>query len=110
MPEIIHNIVYKFAQQIREIYGNSLKKIIVYGSYARGDYQKNSDIDIMILVDASETEIKKRFNIICDLAFEYELKYRVVISPLVKNEKHFMEWSEILPFYQNVKKEGIVIK
>jgi len=36
-----------------------LKKVIVYGSYARGDYQKNSDIDIMILVDADETEIKK---------------------------------------------------
>ena len=53
MPERIHDIMYKFAQQIRSIFGDSLKKVVVYGSYARGDYQKNSDIDIMILVDAA---------------------------------------------------------
>ena len=53
MPERINVIMYKFAQQIRSIFGDSLKKVVVYGSYARGDYQKNSDIDIMILVDAA---------------------------------------------------------
>ena len=53
MPERIHDIMYKFAQQIRSIFGDSLKKVVVYGSYAKGDYQKNSDIDIMILVDAA---------------------------------------------------------
>lgn len=109
MPEMVHNIVYKFAQQIREIYGDSLKKVVVYGSYARGDYQKNSDIDIMILVDANDTEIKQRFNSVCDLAFDYELEYGIVISPLVKNEEHFMKWSETLPFYRNVKQEGVTV-
>lgn len=109
MPEKVHNIVYKFAQQIRGIYGDSLKKVVVYGSYARGDYQKNSDIDIMILVDANDAEIKKRFNSVCDLAFDYELEYGIVISPLVKNEEHFMKWSETLPFYRNVKQEGVTV-
>ena len=69
MPDMIHNIVYQFAKQLREIYGDELKKVVVYGSYARGDYQKNSDVDIMILVDADDYEIKKRFNLVCDLAF-----------------------------------------
>ena len=64
MPEKIHDIVYKFALQIRSIYGDSLKKVVVYGSYARGDYQKNSDIDIMILVKANDEEIKKKFKLI----------------------------------------------
>lgn len=109
MPEAVHTIVYKFAQQIRVIYGNSLKKIVVYGSYARGDYQENSDIDIMILVDASDSEIKKRFNLVCDLAFDYEMDYGVIISPLVKNEDHFIKWSETLPFYRNVKQEGVIV-
>ena len=70
MPDMIHNIVYQFAKQLREIYGDELKKVVVYGSYARGDYQKNSDVDIMILVDADDYEIKKRFNLVCDLAFD----------------------------------------
>lgn len=100
MPDMIHNIVYQFAKQLREIYGDELKKVVVYGSYARGDYQKNSDVDIMILVDADDYEIKKRFNLVCDLAFDNELEYGVVISPLVKNEEHFKKWSETLPFYR----------
>ena len=99
----------KFALQIRSIYGDSLKKVVVYGSYARGDYQKNSDIDIMILVKANDEEIKKKFNSVCDLAFDYELEYGVVISPLVKNEEHFLKWSDALPFYRNVKMEGVIV-
>ena len=109
MPEKIHDIVYKFAQQIRGIYGDSLKKVVVYGSYARGDYQKNSDIDIMILVKANDEEIKKKFNSVCDLAFDYELEYGIVISPLVKNEEHFLKWSDALPFYRTVKMEGVIV-
>lgn len=110
MPERVHDIVYSFAQQLKLIYGESLKKIVVYGSYARGDYNNNSDVDIMILVDSSVAQIKKRFNDVCDLAFDYELKYGIVISPLVKNEEHFMKWSETLPFYRNVKLEGVAVE
>ena len=110
MPERVHDIVYGFAQQLKLIYGESLKKIVVYGSYARGDYNNYSDVDIMILVDSSEAQIKKRFNDVCDLAFDYELKYGIVISPLVKNEEHFMKWSETLPFYRNVKLEGVAVE
>ena len=90
MPEAVHTIVYKFAQQIRVIYGNSLKKIVVYGSYARGDYQENSDIDIMILVDASDSEIKKRFNLVCDLAFDYETRRGDCKWNLAKVQKSYV--------------------
>ena len=47
MPDMIHNIVYQFAKQLREIYGDELKKVVVYGSYARGDFRSDSDVDIM---------------------------------------------------------------
>ena len=50
MPENIRNIIYRFSQELRRILGDKLTKIIVYGSYARGDFRENSDIDIMILV------------------------------------------------------------
>ena len=49
MPENIRNIIYRFSQELRRILGDKLTKIIVYGSYARGDFRENSDIDIMIL-------------------------------------------------------------
>jgi predicted nucleotidyltransferase len=109
MPESVHEILCKFTKKIRVIYGASLKKIVLYGSYARGDYEKNSDIDVMILVDAGEGEIRQKFNDVCDLAFDFEMEYGIVISPLVKNEEHFMKWSDTLPFYRNVKQEGMTI-
>lgn len=79
MPERIHDIMYKFAKQIRSIFGDSLKKVVVYGSYARGDYQKNSDIDIMILVDADDVEIAESTYHMAGLCFENQ-GYRDVVA------------------------------
>ena len=39
--------------------GNSLDSVIVYGSYARGDYSELSDVDVMLLVSLKEEEIKR---------------------------------------------------
>lgn len=50
MPDNISNIIYKFSQELKQILGDNLAKVIVYGSYARGDYRDNSDVDIMILL------------------------------------------------------------
>ena len=45
-PFDIHIIIYKFSQELKQILGDNLAKVIVYGSYARGDYRDNSDVDI----------------------------------------------------------------
>lgn len=103
------DIVLEFSRQVRRIIGKSLSKIILYGSFARGDYTDNSDIDIMILVTLSDEEIEKIENTIFDLAFEFQMKYFVDISVVIKNEEQFNYWLGALPFYDNVKKEGIVL-
>ncbi|MDO4340227.1 MAG: nucleotidyltransferase domain-containing protein [Eubacteriales bacterium] len=109
MPEMIHNIIYEFSQQLKGILGKHLTRIIIYGSYARGDYRENSDVDVMILVDLTEEEIKRIENEIYDLAFEIEMNTGIDISPIVKNEQQYEYWVDTLPFYRNVQKEGVVI-
>ncbi|MFR6515855.1 MAG: nucleotidyltransferase domain-containing protein, partial [Ruminococcus sp.] len=47
--------------------------VIVYGSYARGDYNSSSDVYVMILVKMSDNEIKKIENQVYDLAFDIEM-------------------------------------
>ena len=85
MPDRIHNIVYQFSQELKKLLGKkNLSKIIVYGSYARGDYNCNSDVDIMILVKMSNSDIKKIENQVYDLAFEIEMNTGVDISPIIK--------------------------
>lgn len=109
MPDNIKVIVYQFVQEVKQVLGAGLSKIIIYGSYARGDYRDNSDIDIMLLVRMSDEEIRRVKNDIYDIAFDFELSTGIDISPIIKNEEHFEYWVDTLPFYRNVRDEGIVI-
>ena len=49
IPENINKIINEFITAINNKFGDRIKKIILYGSYARGDFNTSSDIDIMIL-------------------------------------------------------------
>ena len=105
----ISDIVLEFATDLKTILGQNLSKIILYGSYARMDYDASSDVDIMILVTLSDEEIKKVENQVFDCAFELEMKYGVDISPIIKKERHYEYWVDTLPFYRNIQKEGVVV-
>lgn len=109
MPDIIRNILFGFTRQIKTLLGNKLSKVIVYGSYARGDYHENSDVDVMVLVKLADSEIQKIVPIIYDMAYDIELEKGIHISVVVKNEEQFEYWVDTLPFYKNVSKEGVEI-
>lgn len=103
------DILKSFVEEMKIIFGKSLKKIILYGSYARGDNQENSDMDIMILTTLTDNEIRAIENQVYDIAYDYELSDRVQISVNIKNEEHFNYWLGALPYYDNIRKEGIVL-
>ena len=111
IPINISNIIDKFVQGVNEILGERVKKIILYGSYARGDYNESSDIDIMILTDLMEEEMYEYFIKISDMAYdiEWENNFDITLSPLIENIDKFNYWLEALPFYMNVQKEGVVL-
>ena len=109
MPYTVHQSIYLFLQQIKAILEQNLSKVIIYGSYARGDYHANSDVDIMILVDLSNEEIKGIENKIFDIAFDIEMNTGVDISPILKNRIEYEYWMDVLPFYKNIEEEGIII-
>lgn len=109
VPEQIQKVMYLFSQEVRKILGEDLCKIIVYGSYARGDFDEYSDVDVMVLTSLVESEIKPIEYILYDVAFDFLMEYGVDISVIVKNEEHFKYWLGALPFYDNVEREGVVI-
>ena len=109
MPSVINTIISEFISGVKEILGNHLKKIILYGSYARGDYNKSSDVDIMILIDLSYEEIEKYRDDISDISFDIELEKGVIISPIIKNIDKYNARVNVVPFYTNVEKEGVVL-
>lgn len=89
------------------VFGSMLKDAYLYGSYARGDYHEESDIDILLAVDLDPTEISKYRNTIAAITSNLSLKHDITISVTVKPLEQFRRYSNVLPFYKNVIREGI---
>lgn len=109
MLKKIEVILKKYCKKIEDISDYHVKKIILYGSYARGDYTKDSDIDIMILVDLDECQMKSCENRIYDATYDFNYENGTDIMPIVQNENHFNYWKKAYMFYRNVEEEGVII-
>lgn len=109
MPQVVQSLLAKYLSAIKRIYGVHLKRVTLYGSYARGDYTAESDVDIMILVDLEENEMDQYSDALSELGFEYNVEHDIWMMPVVKNIEHFHHWEAVYPFYKNVQKEGVVL-
>ena len=75
MSRNLTKVLKKYVEDVHKIYGDKLRTIILYGSYARGDFGPDSDIDIMILVDLSDDEIRRKGHMLSDLTFDYNFDH-----------------------------------
>lgn len=103
----INNIILKLVNYYKQIYGNSLRHVYLYGSYARGDHQTDSDIDIVAIVDGNREYLQEQLKKVWDYATDLELEYDVIISPTVIPTTEFIAFKTTLPYYTNIAKEGI---
>lgn len=81
-------------------------KIILYGSFARGDNRKDSDMDIIILLEKDQVSREDEKKVKYPL-YDIEFDSGQVISPLVFSRKDWETRHKVTPFYQNVISEGI---
>ena len=77
----------------------------LYGSYARGDYRQDSDLDIMLISPLPESDIRKHRREIYDLVGALCLDHDITISVSVRSQEQFKP--DALPYYKNVITEGI---
>ena len=107
----IKNVLTDFAKGIRVIFGDKLKDVIIFGSYARGDYDMESDIDIAILADIPREEERNYINDIVTLLASVDRKhhYSALLSPIILSSNFFDEWKDTIPFYASVRNEGVSI-
>lgn len=96
MPVSMKTLLEQYTKILQKIYGKHLKSVILYGSYARGDYREDSDIDI-----------KQYRHELAGETFDFNMDHDLDIKPIAKSEKHFLNWVDVYPFYANVKKEGV---
>jgi len=86
------------------IYGDRLKDVYLYGSYARGDYRPGSDVDVMIMLKDYRNywdELRRSTQLASDLSLEYD----VTVSRLIIKE---IQWQEsVMPVIRNIQKDGV---
>lgn len=87
--------------------GKDLYQIYLYGSCARGDDNLDSDIDIMIIVDADDED--HYANKIDAITGDICTKYAVLLSTQITTKNNWLKKQSYLPFYQSILKEGKLI-
>ncbi len=101
------SILNEVYESCNPIFNNAIKDAFLYGSYARGDYHSESDVDILLTVDIPVEEISTRRNAVASITSELSLKNDVTVSVTVKPLEQFLRFADVQPFYKNVIKEGV---
>ena len=112
MTKKIKEILDEYVEGLFKISGENMKKVILYGSYARGEQDKNgeiSDIDIMILVDLTEKDQKHLEKKILDYSYDLDLKYDILLSPIIENIDNYNRRIKYITFYKNIYNEGVLL-
>ena len=108
--EMIETAVTRYAEEAKEAFGPKLHRVILYGSCARGDYDDESDIDIMTILDVPREKVNDELEKSIDISsrIDEEFDYDILLSPVVQSKDIFYRYKDVLPFYMNVIKEGKV--
>ncbi len=104
-PKIIR-LIDQVKAHLYERYGEGIKRVVLYGSYARGEQTEDSDVDVLVLVAPSLNPREVRDSL-SDLLYDMLLDEGELVSVVVLTENHFEERN--LPFMLNVRKEGITV-
>ena len=103
------SILTQITVEAKNIFGNSLHSVLLYGSYARGDYDDESDMDIMIIVDLPREQLSAYKKPFLRLSSDLGLQHDILITITLKDQYTFEKYLDAVPFYQAVQKEGVAI-
>jgi len=102
----IEKILTKFKKQIQQLYGDRLKKVILYGSYARNEDTVESDIDLAIILEGEISPFKE-IDKMSEISYEFVLNHNILISIHPISEERYLLTRT--PFLMNIREDGILI-
>ena len=101
----VRSAVGRFADAVRERYGDAVVDIRLFGSYARSSAHEESDVDIAVVLDELGWKIRRE---VIDLASDVGLEYGLSLSPTVFARDTWERWrAQDRPLTRDIEREGI---
>jgi predicted nucleotidyltransferase len=97
--------VFAYLRLLREKYRDKIEQVVLFGSVARGEFDEESDVDIMIVLKNGSRRLRDEISM---ASFDIILRNNVILSPMVMDRKTY-EWHKKYrdPLYNSIKKDGI---
>jgi predicted nucleotidyltransferase len=105
MDDKIKSLISQIKEHLTKVYGTGIRKVILYGSYVRGEATEDSDIDLLVLVEESLNPFEVRDSL-SDLLSDILLDEGELISVIIVPEHLYENYNS--PFMLNVRQEGLV--
>lgn len=107
MKEAFLEHIVNYKKKASTVFGNNLDKVVLFGSYARGDYTKDSDVDVAFFIKSTNDE--KYEDDLADVTFDfmYDTTFEPYINPIIITDEEFNRMIDFYPLFQNINKEGI---
>lgn len=104
--KIIKPLLDQLSQAIRAHYKGRLKYLLLYGSYARGNFDDESDLDVMLVLDQVDSVLSE-LDTLVRIKHDLMLEHDKFISTNPVAEINFLHSKD--PYFKNVKKECILL-
>lgn len=107
MPDSVAGLTNEFLIEIKKLYKERLNKVILFGSYARGEQREDSDVDYLVVLNDEEIKTLKEISFISPVTSSLGLKYGLWVSAIPVSLKKMDRSMSVLS--ENIEEEGIVV-
>ena len=107
VPVSIRAVIGEFRERLQTWYGDRLNKLILYGSYARGDFHDESDVDLLIVLNDAELSKIKEINSLVDLKLDLMIDHSVLLSTKAVTVNDLLTRQNAI--YHFIRREGIEV-
>ena len=105
----LKEIMKIYVGELKSVYSDCLIQVSLFGSYARGDYRNDSDIDVFVLVKGMDCDLEKFSDKFYEMSFEFNMKYDVDIQTVVMSTEYYNKWKYVHPLLLNIKEDEVRI-
>ncbi|WP_421828424.1 nucleotidyltransferase domain-containing protein [Larkinella sp.] len=107
IPATIQSLLYTVKARLEAWYKNRLDRIILYGSYARGDYHEESDIDLLIILKDKNVSRLQEINDLVALKYDLMISNNILLSTKAVTESDYKNRPNAIYYF--IRREGIVL-